>query len=226
MSTGAHRAHDPMTNLADQATDAPLAGGPYLPAYGGQVTGATGRGADRAAVRAFRPRRAVPALVVAALLTVLGVLVAAETLSALAGRPARWVRLDRLLGWAASTPWNNTLFLLGAALVTLIGLALVVTALVPGRPRLVPVRTGDADLIIGMRRKSFARALAHAAEGVSGVHSARTSVRGRTAAVTATTSGWDRERFGEAVRTAVLSRLAALNPVEPYQVKVNVRERK
>ena len=226
MSTGADRAHDPMTSLADQATDAPPTGGPYVPAYGGQATGATGRGADRAAVRAFRPRRTVPAVVVAALLTVLGVLVAVETLSALAGRPAPWIRLDRLLRWAASTPWNAPLFLLGAALVALVGLALIAAALVPGRPRLVPVRTGDADLIIGMRRKSFTRALAHAAEGVSGVHSARASVHGRTAAVTATTAGWDRERFGEAIRTAVLSRLAALNPVEPYQVKVNVRERK
>lgn len=226
MSTGAHRANDPAMSLADEATDAPLAGEGGWLTDGRTVTGASGRGADRAAVRAFRPRRTVPAVVVAALLTILGAVVAAEIVSALAGRPLRWAPLTWLLGWAASTPWSAPLFLLGAALITLIGLALVLTALMPGRPRMVPVRTGDADLIIGMRRKSFARALAHAAEGVPGVHSARASVRGRTAAVTATTSGWDRERFGEAVRATVLSRLAALNPVEPYQVKVNVRERK
>jgi hypothetical protein len=226
MSTGAHRAGEPVTSPADQAADAPPAGELDWLTDGRTVTGASGRAADRAAVRAFRPRRTVPAVVVAALLTVLGAVVAAETVSALAGRPLRWVPLDRLLIWAASTPWNDPLFLLGTALVTLIGLALVVTALVPGKPRLIPVRTGDADLIIGMRRKSFARALAHAAEEVPGVHSARASVHGRTAAVTATTSGWDRERFGEAVRAMVLSRLAALNPVEPYQVKVNMRERK
>ncbi|MFF0864538.1 DUF6286 domain-containing protein [Nonomuraea sp. NPDC003560] len=197
-------------------------------AYRGEPGAAPPRdkGADRAAVRAFRPQRRVPAIVVAVLLTLLGLLVAAETVSALAGSPLRWLPYDRMLAWAATTPWSDPLFLTGAAIVALAGLALLVTALVPGRPRMVPVRTGDPDLIIGVRPKSFTRALEHAAEEVPGVRSAHASLRGHTVAVTPATSGWDDEGFDRAVREAVLTRLAGLDPVEPYRVAVNVKERR
>ena len=185
----------------------------------------TGRAADRAARRAFRPSRTVPAVVVAALLAALGLLVAAETISALFGRPLRLVPYDRILDRAISVTWASPAALLTAAAVTLVGLALLLIALVPGRPRLIPVRTGDADLVIGMRPKGFTRALAHAAEDVPGVRAAVASVHGHAVTVTAVTSGWDEEGFGEAVRGAVLDRLAALDPIEPYQVHVTVRER-
>ncbi|NRQ37221.1 hypothetical protein HII36_36095 [Nonomuraea sp. NN258] len=184
------------------------------------------RAADRAALRAFRPHRSIPASIVAIVLTLLSLLIAAETISALIGRPLRWLPYDGMLAGASSTPWSHPLALLGAGLVTLIGLALLLIALIPGRPRLVPVRTGDPELVIGLRQKSFARALAHAAEEVPGVHHAQASIRGRTVAVTPFTSGWDPDAFGSAVHDAVLTRLAALNPVEPYRVAVNVKERK
>jgi hypothetical protein len=184
-----------------------------------------GRSADRAARRAFRPQRRIPAIVVALLLAILGLLVAAETISALIGRPLRWLPYDRMLAWAASTLWSNPLFLIASAIVTLLGLALLVTALVPGRPSMVPVRSGDPDVIIGLRPKSVTRALEHAAEDVDGVRSARVTMRGHTVAVTPVTFGRDGERYGEAVRGAVLTRLAALDLVEPYRVAVNVKER-
>lgn len=184
------------------------------------------KAADRAAVRAFRPSRRVPAVVVSVLLTLLGLLVAAETVSALVGAPLRLVPYDRMLGWAASTPWSDPLFVLGSVVVALIGLALLITALVPGRPRLLAVRSHDPDVIIGLRPKSVTRALAHAAEEVPGVHTAHATLRGGTVAVTPTTSGWDEERFAQEVRAAVLTRLAGLDLVEPYRVTVDVKERK
>jgi uncharacterized alkaline shock family protein YloU len=209
-----------MTELAPgerPATDAAREGPPheFMPPY---------HAADRAAIRAFRPLRRISSTIVAALLTLLGILLAGEVVSSLLGSP--WLRYDGMLAWVRSTPWSNPLFLVGAAIATLIGLLLLALALVPGRPRLVPVRTGDPDLIMGIRRRSFARALARAAESVPGVHSARVSIRGHTAAVTADTSGWGAERFGDAVRDAVLSRLATLDTVEPYGVTVNVKERR
>ncbi|PZG21609.1 DUF6286 domain-containing protein [Nonomuraea aridisoli] len=183
--------------------------------------------ADRAAVRAFRPRRRIPAVVVAILLTLLGLLLAVETLSALFGSPLRLVPYDRMLGWASSTLWTNPWFLLGSALVTLLGLALLAAALVPGKPKMVPVRSGHRDLIIGLRPRSVARALARAAEQVPGVRSARAKLRGGTFTVTPTTSGWrKRDEFRKDVRDAVLAKLAELDPVHPYRVAVHVKERK
>ncbi|MFG2075882.1 DUF6286 domain-containing protein [Nonomuraea maritima] len=183
--------------------------------------------ADRAAVRAFRPRRRVPAVVVAVLLTLLGLLVAVEALSALTGRPLRLAPYDRMAGWASSTLWSDPWFLVGAAIVTLIGLALLVTAIVPGRPRMVPVRSGQRDLVVGLRPKGVTRALARAAEQVPGVRSARAGLRGSTFTVTPTTSGWrGRDEFKQDVRDAVLTKLAELDPAHPYRVAVHVKERR
>lgn len=178
------------------------------------------KAADRAAMRAFRPARRVPAVVVAALLTVGSLLLLLEIVSALVGRPLRWIPYDRMLAWASTTSWSDPLVLLGAAVVTLIGVALLLSALVPGRPRMVPVRSGDPDLIIGLRPRSVARALAHAAEQVPGVRSARGKLRGQTFAVTPTTYGGD---VDQDVRGAVLSRLAGYDLVHPYRVAVRGR---
>ncbi|MDP9865512.1 MULTISPECIES: DUF6286 domain-containing protein [Streptosporangium] len=181
------------------------------------------RAADRAASRAFRPRRVIPAVITAALMTVIGVLVAVETVSALLGRPVRWVPYDRMLSWASSTPWNDPRVMVGASVVTALGLLLVLLALVPGQPRLIPARTGDPDLIIGMRRHGFTRALAHAARRVQGIDRAHVRLRGRTAQVTVDSHMWDVTGLAEAVRLAVTERITALAPVDDYAVRVNLR---
>ncbi|GHH70539.1 hypothetical protein GCM10017673_22580 [Streptosporangium violaceochromogenes] len=179
--------------------------------------------ADRAAVRAFRPRRVIPSLITAALMTLVGVVVAAEVISALLGRPLRWIPYDRWLGWAASAPWDSTPVMIGAGVVTALGLLLVLLALVPGRPRFIPVRTGDPELIIGMQPRSFTRALAHAAERVPGVDQARVRLHGRTAEVTARSPLREPAGLADAVRQAVTARIAALAPLGDYPVRVHVR---
>ncbi|NJP90165.1 alkaline shock response membrane anchor protein AmaP [Nonomuraea sp. FMUSA5-5] len=221
---GAHRATaaPPRPETGDQATER----ADHRTSRADHADHRTDRAADRAALRAFRPRRRVPAMIVAALLALLSLLVLAETVSALAGRPLRWVPYDRMLAWAGSTLWSDPRVLAGAAVVTLAGLVLLAIALVPGRPRMVPVRSGDPDLVIGLRPRSVTRALAHAAEQVPGVRSARATLRGHTFAVTPVTCGRDVDGFGQDVRAAVLSRLAALDLVEPYRVSVNVREQR
>ncbi|MFJ2031931.1 DUF6286 domain-containing protein [Streptosporangium sp. NPDC087985] len=181
------------------------------------------RAADRAASRAFRPRRVVPAVITAALLTVIGVLVAVEAISALLGRTVRWMPYDRILGWASSTPWNSPQVVLGASVVTVLGLFLLLLALVPGRSRLIPARTGDPDLIIGMQRRGFTRSLAHAARQVQGIDHAQVRLHGRTAQVTADSLLRDTTGLAEAVRLTVTERIAALAPVDDYSVRVNLR---
>lgn len=181
--------------------------------------------ADRAAVRAFRPRRVIPSVITAVLMVALGILVAAEVISALLGRPLRLAPYDRMLGWASTTPWDDPWVMAGAGLAVVLGLLLVLLALIPGRPRLIPVRTGDKDLIIGMQSRGFTRALAHAAEQVHGIDHARVRLRGRTAHVEADSLLRDDTGLADAVRRAVTTRIAALSPVRDYPVRVNLREK-
>ncbi|GAA1665866.1 hypothetical protein GCM10009733_074410 [Nonomuraea maheshkhaliensis] len=223
---GAYRAPDDPSGPEGEPSGAFGARGEPSGAHRAAVSVQRSKAADRAAVRAFRPQRRVPAVVVALLLTLLGLLVALETLSGLFGRPLRWIPYEGMRAWAASTLWSNPLVLLASAVVTLLGLALLITAVAPGRPSMVPVRSGDPDVIVGLRPKSVTRALAHAAEQVPGVHSARAVRRGHTFEVRPTTYGRDTGEFGQEVRGAVLTRLAALDLVEPYRVTVQVKERR
>ncbi|MBB5076861.1 DUF6286 domain-containing protein [Nonomuraea endophytica] len=180
---------------------------------------------DREALKEFRPQRTVPAVIVAALLVALGAVVAAEVISGLFGRPLGWLPVRNLLEWGSTTLWQSPAVLIGGIVVTLIGLALLVLAFVPGRPRMVPLHTSDPQLVIGVRPQSFSDTLAHAAGEVPGVRSAVAALRGRTVAVTATTSGWNDAATGEQVREAVLARMAGLAPVQPYKVSVRLKER-
>ncbi|WP_051752435.1 DUF6286 domain-containing protein [Streptosporangium amethystogenes] len=179
--------------------------------------------ADRAAVRAFRPRRVVPAVITAVVMTAIGVLVALEVISALAGHPLRLLPYDRMFAWASSTPWSDRQVMAGAGLVGLLGLLLVLFALIPGRPTLIPVRTGDKDLVIGMQRRGFARSLAHAAERVRGVDQARVRLVGKTVRVDAHSAVRDTTGLADAVREAVTARIAALSPVWNHPVHVHLR---
>ncbi|WP_433365869.1 DUF6286 domain-containing protein [Streptosporangium sp. CA-115845] len=194
---------------------------PSAPRAPGEV--ARNASADRAAVRAFRPRRVVPAVITAVVMTAIGVLVALEVISALAGHPLRLLPYDRMLAWASSTPWNDRQVMAGAGLVGLLGLLLVLFALIPGRPTLIPVRTGDKDLVIGMQRRGFTRSLAHTAERVRGVEQAKVRLVGKTVRVNARSGVRDTTGLADAVREAVTMRIAALSPVWNHPVHVHLR---
>ncbi|MFF0307977.1 DUF6286 domain-containing protein [Streptosporangium sp. NPDC004379] len=167
----------------------------------------------------------VPAVVTAVLMLAVGGLVAAEIISALLGMPLRVVPYDRMLAWASSTPWRSPQALGAATLLTALGLLLILLALIPGRPGTVPVRTGDPDLIVGVRRRGFTGALAHAADRVPGVEHSRVRLAGRTARVTARTTLRDASGLPEAVRQAVHARIEELSPVHDHPVTVRLRGR-
>ncbi|SDH25569.1 hypothetical protein SAMN05421505_11335 [Sinosporangium album] len=179
--------------------------------------------ADRAAVHAFRPRRTLPAVLTAALLAVIGTLVAIAVISGALGSPARWIPYKGLLAWASATPWQDPALLVGAAIVTLLGIWLIVLALRPGRPGMVPLHTGDPESIMGMRRRSFARSLAHAAEEVMGIDRAKVTIGDHRADVTAHTRLHDTGELAEEVRQAVTQRLESFDAIGGYAVRVNIR---
>jgi hypothetical protein len=182
-----------------------------------------GRVARRAARSALRPTRAVPAFLTALVLLVAGVVTAIEVISALLGRPLRLVPYDTVAGWARSTPWNDTRAMAVAGALALLGLLLLLIALVPGRGRMVALRTGDPDLVIAMPRRALAGRLSRVAREAPGVRRARARIRGSQVDVRARTDLRDTATVSERVRQAVDGELERLAPLQRPRVHVRVR---
>ncbi|MGW4468140.1 DUF6286 domain-containing protein [Nonomuraea sp. NPDC004354] len=199
---------------------------PHPAAPGAQPVPPPYPAADRAARHAFRSCRTIPASLAALALAAVGFVAAVEIVTTLTGRPVSWLPQGVLLSWATTTRWDQPAVLAGAAVLVLVGLVLLVLALRGGRVRTVPVHTGDPDLVIGLRPRGFAAALARAAEDVPGVHSAKATVRRGSVTVVARASGWDDARLSEAVLHAVTARIEALDPVADHRVSVSMKERR
>ena len=130
----------------------------------------------RVSQRALRPGRTPAGILVALLVSVAGWAVTAELISLMLGGRPRWGPLDRIGAIGART-WGDPLVGVLACLFVLGGVALVVHALTPGRPRLIPLRTRDPLLAVGLTRAGLRRALTAAVYAVDGVDAARVVVR-------------------------------------------------
>ncbi|MBE3010796.1 alkaline shock response membrane anchor protein AmaP [Microbispora sp. NEAU-D428] len=179
-----------------------------------------GFGAGRAG-RAFRPSRGLPAAVAALALLAVGGLTAVHVVSALLGLPVKLVPYDQWARWASTTPWDDGRALAVASALALIGLVLILIAVVPGRGRMIALRTGDPDLVVGLPRRALARALRVRANQVDGVRSAGARMRGWHADVSVRTDLRDTTALGERVRAAVEDELARLAPA--HRVSLNLR---
>ncbi|GGM85215.1 hypothetical protein GCM10010106_35190 [Thermopolyspora flexuosa] len=130
----------------------------------------------RVSQRALRPGRTPAGILVALLVSVAGWAVTAELISLMLGGRPRWGPLDRIGAIGART-WGDPLVGVLACLFVLGGVALVVHALTPGRPRLIPLRTRDPLLAVGLTRAGLRRALTAAVYAVDDVDAARVVVR-------------------------------------------------
>lgn len=186
--------------------------------------------ACRAAVRAFRPRRVLPASLAASLLTVIGATTAAQIISTAIGHPilrhevtAPVVRLLHTLRWSDRLPMA-----VGGALM-LAGLLLVLAAVLPGRTGTAPLAGDDPRFVTGLGRASLRAALLATACDVPGVETATVRLRGRLrprAEVRVVTGFHNPGNLGEQVADAVRDRLEDLDPVRVPVVAVRVAGRK
>lgn len=179
--------------------------------------------AYRQAMRAFRPRRVVPAAIVAALLALAAWLTAAEVVSRLFDRPLSVLPVAWLSRQGRQTAWNDPLALTVAAVLVALGLLLLVVALWPGRGRVVPVQSGHADALAVITHRALARHVATSAESVDGVGRARVRVRRGQLRVRADTPLHDPTGLPAQVREAVSAELRRLAPLRPLTVRVTVR---
>ncbi|MEU4829203.1 DUF6286 domain-containing protein [Streptosporangium sp. NPDC023615] len=199
---------------------------------GGSGSGSAGKAAGeqfqevrRRSLRLLRPGRTpagVPAaLVVAALLS----LSASTTVGLLMGSPVAREPYRLLVEGVGAWRWSDPAVFAVAALAMVAGATMLALAVVPGRPRLVPLEPGDPHLVIGITRSGLRRTLREAAESVEEVNQARVRLASRVVEVTVFT---DAERTGPVLRrvgAAVGDRLAGLGSMYGGDVTVRLCRR-
>lgn len=183
-------------------------------------------GACRAAVRAFRPRRVIPAVLTASLLAAAGGTVAVHMISTKLGRPVLRPEVTAHAGrLAAPLRWGDPAVLAAGAGIALGGLLLLLSALLPGRTRTVPLAGDDPEFVMGVRRRSLRAALRAAALDVPGITKARVRLRGRLrpcVRVRAVTRFHNEGNLPDQVADAVRARLDDLGPARPTPVHVRL----
>lgn len=175
--------------------------------------------------RAFRPRRAVPAAVLAAVSTVIAVLVLVEVVAALLNRPAVVLPVPWLARLGRTTHWDDLAVLAGAAALTALGAGIALSALSPGRPRAYPLEGGDPGVLMGVAPAGLRRYAEHAAREVEGVTAAHARTGRHRMRIRVTSPLHDPRDLPGEVRAAVERRFGELALLNPPRLRVRVRHR-
>ncbi|MEV4256587.1 DUF6286 domain-containing protein [Spirillospora sp. NPDC049652] len=179
-----------------------------------------GTAAARAARSAFRPRRIVTSLIAAVILTAAGTITAIEVVSGVAGHPAKLVPYTRVAHWMQNTPWTHWGVLAISAALVLVGLWFLLAGLIPGRPRVVPLRGEDRDLAMALTRGGLRNTLAAAAEDVPDASHAQVSLGRHKVKVYVRCPSHLADAVSEQVRRSVEGRLDEIRPLTKYKVAV------
>lgn len=172
-----------------------------------------------------RPRRVLPATLAALVLLAAGVVVAVSCIQVVLGR-VPWLPFGSAAAAAADLAWNAPAVLAGAAVVAALGIVVLLGALVPGTPTVMPLAGAHAGPAAGVTRSSLVRALTAAAAGVDGVGSAAVRVRARTVTTTVRTPLRDPGTLVDEVRAATVERLADVALLRSPRIRVRVRTRR
>jgi Family of unknown function (DUF6286) len=185
--------------------------------------------ACRAAVRAFRPRRVLPASLAASLLTVVGATTAVQIVSTTFGHPLLRPQVTRpVVRLLHTLTWRDRIPMAVGGALAFAGLVLVLAAVLPGRTRTAPLAGDDPRFVTGLGRASLRAALLATVLDVPGVESATVRLRGRLrprAEVRVVAGFRDPGDLGEQVAGAVRDRLEDLDPVRVPEVAVRVAGR-
>ncbi|ANN18905.1 hypothetical protein SD37_26975 [Amycolatopsis orientalis] len=166
-----------------------------------------------------RPRRTVPAVLVALVVLagcVLAAVVAVQTI--LGEKP--WVSYDAVASALHGARWSDTVTALAGGGIALIGLLLLLSAIVPGKPTVLPLE-GDPDS--GASRRGYRSTLRTAASTVDGVSGAKLKVTRRRIVSVVTTGRTNTAGLADAVRAAIERRLAQIGPATVPAVRVRVK---
>ena len=121
----------------------------------------------------YRPRRTLPAVVVAILVLAMCVLVALSAIQLLLGQRSL-IPVDRLVSAGYRLHWHDAGVIGSGVVVATLGLLLVAAAVLPGAPIVLPLddHPGAGEQVAaGVTRRSLRQTLLHSAETTDGVTS-------------------------------------------------------
>ena len=167
------------------------------------------------------PRRTVPALVVALLLLVASVVVGVSCVQMIAGIPPL-LAFDAIGRTAASSTLADPTVLAAGGLLAVAGMVLLLCALLPGTPQVLPLAARKGGAVAGVARHGLARDLAVHARRTDGITTARVTVGARIVRVTAGTPLRDHSGLADKVRSAVDTRLADVELARIPRLRVHV----
>jgi hypothetical protein len=170
-----------------------------------------------------RPRRSIPAALTALVLLAGCVLIATGAIELLAGqRPL--ISYAAIANAAHRAHWNDLALAFVGGVAALLGLILLLTAILPGTPTVLPMQTADTDAPMdsGASRRSLRSTLRAAANSVDGVAATTLTLRRSAVAVTVRTHRTNTEGLADAVRSAIGHRLDQITPATRPTVRVKV----
>ncbi|WP_182901231.1 DUF6286 domain-containing protein [Microbispora sp. H10830] len=188
----------------------------------GSDTGGRGAAAGRrSAVRVLRPGRTPAAVVVAAVIALLGWVLTAVVVAVMLGVSTPLRLPPRLLNLTTADPAVPV----AAIGMIVCGAGLVALALVPGRPRLMPLECRDPLLAMGLTRAGLRRTLAASAREVEHVRRADVHILRRRIEVAVVADADTTGALLREVGAAVGDRLSGLGVRSRQEVVVRLRRR-
>lgn len=169
-----------------------------------------------------RPRRGAPAVLTAVALLAACVLVATAAVQAILGEPA-------LIDYRAAadslhtTRWNDVGPLVVGCAAVVLGLVLLLAAVLPGKPTVLPLRDGETAFESGASRRSYRSTLRAAASGVDGVSGAALSVGRRRVSAVVRTERTTTDGLADAVRASLDHRLDQIAPEDRPELKIKIK---
>ncbi|WP_410655754.1 DUF6286 domain-containing protein [Amycolatopsis sp. lyj-112] len=165
-----------------------------------------------------RPRRSIPATLTAVVLLLACALVAVVAVQMLLGETP-WVRYDTVADALHDTRWSDLAPAIAGGLVAVLGLVLLMSAVLPGKPTVLPLQ-GELDS--GASRRSYLSTLRTAASTVDGVAAAKLKLKHRRISAKVKTERTNTDGLTDAVRGAIERRLDQIDPAVRPTVKIKV----
>ncbi|TWP53650.1 hypothetical protein FKR81_02490 [Lentzea tibetensis] len=169
-----------------------------------------------------RPRRTTPAVLVAVVGLVACAFIAVIAIQMILGR-APWTDYRAVAAALHGAEWNDPIPAIIGGVTALVGLILLLAAVMPGKPTVLPLRGSDTAIDSGASRRSYCNTLRVAASTVDGVSGARLTLRRNTVAAAVNTQRTNTDGLAEAVRAAIEHRIEQITPAARPKIKIKVR---